>query len=61
MGLMVKDIAFDLEDITLGLLDEYCYNALEQKQVRLLEKVINLDRIGNMLVKGTDEDGRFIC
>lgn len=56
MGLKVKDIAFNLKNVTLGLLDEHCYNVLKQKQVRLLKDVINLDRIGNMLVKGTDED-----
>lgn len=56
MGLKVKDIAFDLKNVTLGLLDERYYDVLKQKQVRLLKDVVNLDYIGNMLVKGTDED-----
>lgn len=40
MGLKVKDIAFDLKNVTLGLLDECYYDVLKQKQVRLLEDVI---------------------
>lgn len=56
MGLKVKDIAFNLKNVTLLLLDECHYEVLKQKQMRLLEDVINLDYIGNMLVKGTDVD-----